>query len=269
MILLLGLQAPTLPTELAQVRFNSGQDVVPYFEGWIKNPDGTFDLVFGYFNRNWKEELAIPAGPDNKVEPGGADQGQPTYFLARRQRWMFRMRVPADFGNKEVTWTITANGKTETAYGSLLAAQEITDRVVMTNGGYDPGKDDPNEPPSIKIAGVQTATTTAPLTLTVSVVDDGLPKPRPVRTPAPRPATTGFGAQVNSTGGGGPRGPSVNWLQLGGPGKVTFERTGTIPLTNNQATNVARFSLPGTYRLRVTANDGALSRTTDVVVNVR
>ena len=41
------VQAPQLPTELAQVRFNSGQDVVPYFEGWLRNPDGTFDLVFG------------------------------------------------------------------------------------------------------------------------------------------------------------------------------------------------------------------------------
>src|SRR5436190_7583302 len=84
-----------LPTELAQVRFNSGQNIVPYFEGWIRNPDGTFDLVFGYFNRNWKEELTIPAGSDNNVEPGGPDAGQPTYFLARRQRWMYRLRVPA------------------------------------------------------------------------------------------------------------------------------------------------------------------------------
>src|SRR5471032_3637918 len=59
-----------LPTELPSTKFSSGQDVVPYFEGWIHNADGTFDLVFGYFNRNWREELAIPAGADNSVEPG-------------------------------------------------------------------------------------------------------------------------------------------------------------------------------------------------------
>src|SRR5438128_284391 len=105
--------AQQLPTELSQVRFNSGQDVVPYFEGWIRNPDGTFDLVFGYFNRNWKEELAIAPGPDNNVAPAGPDSGQPTYFLPRRQRWVYRLRVPADFGSKEVTWTITAYGRTE------------------------------------------------------------------------------------------------------------------------------------------------------------
>src|SRR5215467_3563153 len=156
-------QEPQTPTELAQVRFNSGQDIVPYFEGWIRNPDGTFDLVFGYFNRNWKEELTIPAGTDNKVEPNGPDREQPTYFLPRRQRWIYRLRVPADFGNKEVTWTITAHGHTETAYGSLLAAQEINDRVVSTNGNLDPGEGDPNEPPSITVARTQSATTSTPL----------------------------------------------------------------------------------------------------------
>src|SRR3954465_7706150 len=91
-----------LQTELASTKFNSGQNVVPYFEGWIHNPDGTFDLVFGYFNRNWKEELTIPAGGDNRVErveTGGPEAGQPTYFLPRRQRWIYRLRVPADFGN--------------------------------------------------------------------------------------------------------------------------------------------------------------------------
>ena len=103
------------PTELSNIRFNSGQSVVPYFEGWIRNPDGTFDLVFGYFNRNWQQEIAIPAGPDNTVELGGPDAGQPTFFLPRRQRFVYRVRVPKDFGKKEVVWSITANGRTEHA----------------------------------------------------------------------------------------------------------------------------------------------------------
>src|SRR5262245_12344469 len=77
-----------LPTELSNIRFNSGQSVVPYFEGWIRNTDGTFDLVFGYFNRNWQQELAIAVGKDNDVELGG----QPTYFLPRRQRFIYRVR---------------------------------------------------------------------------------------------------------------------------------------------------------------------------------
>jgi hypothetical protein len=127
-------QAPPqkLPTELSNIRFNSGQSVVPYFEGWIRNPDGTFDLVFGYFNRNWQQEIAIPAGADNTVELGGPDAGQPTFFLPRRQRFVYRVRVPKDFGKKEVVWSLTANGRTENAFGSLIREQEITERVVLT-----------------------------------------------------------------------------------------------------------------------------------------
>ena len=142
---------PQLPTEITHaVQRRSG--VAPYFEGWIKNPDGTFDMVFGYFNRNWVQEFAIPAGPDNKIEPLTGDAGQPTYFLPRRQRCAYRVRVPADFGKKEVVWTITANGRTEKGYGKLMPAQEITERVVMTNGNFNPGDDDPNKPPTLTIA---------------------------------------------------------------------------------------------------------------------
>jgi hypothetical protein len=261
-------QTSQLPTELPQVRFNSGQNIVPYFEGWIRNPDGTFDLVFGYFNRNWKEELTIPAGTDNKVEPNGPDREQPTYFLPRRQRWIYRLRVPADFGNKEVTWTITAHGKTETAYGTLLPAQEINERVVSSNGNLDPGDDDPNEPPSITIARSQTATTSTPLTLNASVRDDGLPKPRTPRTTKPA-ATGNFGAQVDRATPTQPRGLNLTWLQVGGPGKATFERSGALPVNNGEGATTVRFSAPGTYRLRAIANDGALSSAADVVITVK
>ena len=94
----------------------------PYFEGWIKNPDGTFDMVFGYFNRNFVQEFAIPAGPDNSIEPFGPDGGQPTYFLPRRQRYMFRVKVPADFGKKELVWTITPTAGPSARYGNLMPA---------------------------------------------------------------------------------------------------------------------------------------------------
>src|SRR5688572_4497345 len=99
-------------TSAQQVMHLKGQDVTPAFDGWEENPDGTFNLVFGYFNRNWDEEFDIPIGPDNNVEPGGPDQGQPTHLLPRRNRFAFRIKVPKDFGNKELVWTLTTNGKT-------------------------------------------------------------------------------------------------------------------------------------------------------------
>jgi len=269
--------SPQLPTAIPSVRFNSGQNIAPYFEGWIKNADGTFDLVFGYFNRNYQEEVAIAPGPENRVEPGNPDQGQPTYFLPRRQRWVFRVRVPADFGKKTLTWTLTAHGRTDKAYGELLPVQEITERIIMTNGGLDPGEDDPNKPPAISIAsgGSITATTGTPLTLTANVADDGLPKPRVPAAPRPTaPAPTGsqgnFGAQVNSSGAAPRfRGLAVTWMELRGPAKVTFDPAGAIPVANSQAVTHARFTAPGTYKLVATANDGALSRKTELTVTVR
>ena len=259
-----------LPTELPSTKFTSGQDIQPYYEGWIRNKDGSFDLVFGYFNRNWQEELAIAAGPDNLVEPGGPDRGQPTYFLPRRQGWVFRVRVPSDFGKGVVTWTIKANGKTQKAYGELMPVEEITERIVMTRGNLNPGEDDPNKPPTITVAPSANASVTAPVTLTAMVSDDGLPKPRAparVRTPPTRDATT-IQAQANSSGGGPRRGLNVTWMQLRGPAKVKFEPSGPINVADGKATATARFTERGTYVLRATANDGALSTKTDVTITV-
>ena len=265
-------QTRTFPTEVSNTRFNSGQSVVPYFEGWIRNPDGTFDLVFGYFNRNWKEELVIAAGPDNTFEPGNPDGGQPTYFLPRRQRWVVRYRVPADFGKKTVTWSVSANGRTEKAYGDLIPAEELTERVLMTNGNFNPGESDPNQPPSITLAPLQNVVAGVPVTLTASVQDDGLPKPRPAVAPPPPPPTAGGRgviAQVNSSGEGRPRGLRVTWMEYRGPGKVTFGVSGPTLVVNGQASTSATFAVPGTYLLRATANDGQLSTFVNVTVTVK
>src|SRR5215471_17333873 len=112
-----GSSSAQLGQQFGQIRHNSGQNVVPVFEGWEKNADGTFNLVFGYMNRNYTEEPEIPIGPDNNFSPGPADQGQATHFYPRRQQFMFRVKVPADFGKKELVWTLTREGKTEKAYG--------------------------------------------------------------------------------------------------------------------------------------------------------
>ena len=63
----------------------SGQSVTPAYEGWYHNADGTISLLVGYFNRNLKQDVDIPVGADNRIDPGGPDRGQPTHFLTRRQ----------------------------------------------------------------------------------------------------------------------------------------------------------------------------------------
>jgi len=264
---------PNFPTAIPQTKFNSGQDVVPSFDGWIHNADGTFTFVFGYLNRNYKEELVIPAGPENKVEPGAAqDQGQPTYFLTRRHAFVYRVTVPADWGQKELVWAITANGKTEKAYASLQLEEEITPRVIMTRGGLSPGLDDPNKPPSVSIVPVTSASVASPVTLTALITDDGLPKPR---VPKVRTDVAPGKAQTNSAGGRPRSGISVSWYEYRGPAKVTFAPTEPLrigtpgePTVNGKAAVEAHFTEPGTYVLRATADDGGLSTTADVTITV-
>ena len=261
--------AQQLPTAIPQTKFVSGQNVVPYFEGWIRNADGSFDLVFGYFNRNWQEELAIPAGPDNKFEPGAPDRGQPTFFLPRRQGWVFRVRVPADFGKQVLTWTIKANGKTETAYGELLPVEEITERIVMTRGNLNPGEGDPNKPPAITIAVAATAAAGQPVVLTAHVTDDGLPKPRVTVQRTAATDATRIQAQANSSATPRPRGLTVTWMQLRGPMKVTFDPAGPSAVAGGAVVTAARFPAPGVYGVRATASDGALSSKSDLTITVQ
>jgi hypothetical protein len=268
----LGAVASTqqLPTAIPQTKFASGQNVVPYFEGWIRNADGSFDMVFGYFNRNWEEQLAIPVGSDNIVEPGGPDRGQPTFFLPRRQGWVYRVHVPSSFGKQVLTWTIKAHGKTEKAYGELLPVEEITERIIMTRGNLNRGEDDPNKPPVVAVAPVSGAAINKAVSIVANVTDDGLPKPREKLA---RPRTTSsdgtIRAQANSSASGNrPRGLNVTWMQIRGPARATVEPGGAILVADGKASATARFTEPGTYVLRATANDGALSTKTDITIEV-
>src|SRR5260370_13417891 len=105
-----------LPFEPAH---NFGQSITGAFEGWFPNSDGSFSILLGYYNRNLKEDLEIAPGPDNRIEPGGPDYGQPTHFQPGRQWGVFTIRVPKDFGDKKFTWTLTPHRKTTTIPMSL------------------------------------------------------------------------------------------------------------------------------------------------------
>jgi hypothetical protein len=270
-------QAPTVlgPTYYdSAIQFWSGQDVVPTFDGWMQNDDGTFTLVFGYFNRNYREELVIPPGPNNNLSPGDVDQGQPTIFVPRRQKWVLLVKVPKDFGDKEVVWTLTSHGRTEKATGKLIRQLFITPRLIMSKGGLSPGLNDPNKPPEISIPEKLDAKVSRPLTLSASVSDDGIPKPR-VQKAAEGGQTNGVGRPVNLT---------VSWLPYRGPAGVTFDDPGKIIVTGGKrapsgddgpiavadttATTAAHFSAPGTYTLIATADDSELTTSKTVTVNV-
>ena len=178
----------------AQTRFtySKGQSVSPAYEGWMPNPDGSFTLYFGYMNTNWLEELDIPIGPDNNIEPGGPDQGQPTHFYPRRNPFLFTVHLAKDFGNKELIWTLTTHGRTEKAYASLKTDYQIDNQVISTEIGGDGGslRDElrDNIPPELEIQGEtrRSIKVGEPLTLVALAGDpdnlparrDGKPQPR-------------------------------------------------------------------------------------------
>jgi hypothetical protein len=199
-------------TLAAQTRFtySSGQTVSPAYEGWMYAPDGSVTMYFGYMNSNWLQEFDVPIGPDNAIEPGGPDQGQPTHFNPRRSPFLFTVKVPKDLANKELIWTLTTNGRSEKAYASLKTDYQIDNQVISTEVGGDFGslRDElrTNVPPELRVDGDTTRTVRVgePLTLTAFAGDpdnlparrDGKPQPRDASgrvtndpPPAPRPTT--------------------------------------------------------------------------------
>jgi hypothetical protein len=270
------LLAQSQSTEL-HIKFKSGQGVVPIYEGWERVPDGSFNMVFGYLNRNHVEELAIPVSAQNGFEPGAADRGQPTYFYPRENHFLFRVNVPKDWDRKkEVIWTITANGKTETARATLLDIWEIDRKVEVSNNG---GVQITNElimrdqPPVVRITPVGRARIGAPITLSAAVTDDGLPAPNKPRPPRlveptlsgapPSPVNVPLPARPRM-----PQGLSVLWLVYRGPAGATFDPDGYVKVADGKVDVRATFSRPGTYTLRAFASDGLLRTPADVAVVV-
>src|SRR5437879_13760670 len=93
-------------SQLVQVRHWSGQSVAPVYEGYDVNPDGSFNMWFGYMNRNYEEELDIPTGRNNSFEHGAADRCQPNHFSVGRHVDVFKVVLPTDFGGQTLVWTL-------------------------------------------------------------------------------------------------------------------------------------------------------------------
>jgi hypothetical protein len=268
------------------IKYNSGQSVQPIFEGWTKAADGSYQLWFGYLNRNHVEELPIPVGPDNRIEPGGPDRGQPTYFYTRFNRQLFAVTVPANFGPKgQVIWTVRANGQAERAMGWLRADWEIAPPGTGTGTGR--AADPNNRPPTLTVSAPPQITITEPLTLTAEVTDDGLPPARPGRgrggggaAAAARNRPPAFdnpdfkgSPPINVPQVERPTPPTVterlqvSWFVWRGPAKVLFEPA-TVGADQGKAASTVTFSKPGDYVLRARATDGAATTLQDVKVSV-
>lgn len=246
-------QAPVLPYEPPK---QFGTSVTGAFEGWFDNPDGSHNFLVGYFNRNLKQPQDIPIGPNNRIEPGGPDMGQPTYFEPHRRTGVFIVNVPKTFSpEQKLTWTLTVNGQTTQIPLRLHRDYNVNPFSEIAVG---------NTPPIVKVgdapgtlqgpvavlakAPAMTATVGAPLTLAASVDDDGK-------------FASATMAPVNDN-----RSPvTLHWKKYRGPGKVTFAaeqpklqvtKGGKInePFSATSSTT-ATFSAPGDYALLLLATD--------------
>jgi hypothetical protein len=241
-----GAQAPVAgqpaPLPLGPSR-ERGASITPAFEGWYQNADGTYSLLIGYFNRNKAETLDIPVGPNNRIEPGPIDQGQPTHFQVGRQWGVFVIKVPNDFGTKTVTWTITANGETQTIPFTLNRSYPIEPFEEKGMG---------NKPPVLTFAG---ATFTGPPTAVAASLTGAAKQPVPITLAVADPKQTKQGSE-NRGGRNAGNVATVSFHKFRGPGEVKFDpaRVGT-KAQDETVTTTATFSLPGDYLLRVQGND--------------
>jgi len=227
-------------------RRDTGQTVAPVFEGWEPNPDGTVSMYFGYMNRNWKEELDIPIGPNNAFDPAPVDRGQPTHFLPRRGKQLFAVVVPKDF-KQTITWTLSIRGNTERIPASLKPEQQI-DVSKDTQSG--------NTPPKVEVPRTVEATVGQPVSLTAKVTDDGLPKLRPDRRSTSSVTDGKAGGEAPNT----PATLNVRWTKYRGPGSITFGPQTTL-VKDGVASTKAVFSEPGSYMVNVLADDGSVLQT--------
>jgi hypothetical protein len=240
-----------------------GEAIFPAFEGWGPHKDGTNVLLVGYFNRNKEQTLDIPIGPNNRIEPGGPDYGQPTHFKSGRQYGVFAIALPKDFGTKRLTWTLVANGQTSVVTMWMNPPYWV-DFFKNTSTG--------NEPPVIRFSETGSPLTGPPRELIAQTLSGAVGQPVPlslwasdhpnttVFDPNPRPEPAGRG-RGRGRGGEPPSDITVNWSMYRGPADVTIAES-KIPLTTKgdeklvlEAKTTATFSAPGEYWLLATVND--------------
>ena len=287
----------------AQTRFtySTGQGLSPAYEGWWPNEDGSFTMFFGYMNSNWLQEFDISVGPENNIEPGGPDQGQPTHFFPRRNPFLFTIRVPKDFGTKELIWTLAANGKTEHAYASLKSDYQIDKQVVSTEVGGDLGslRDAlrTNIPPDLEVEGDKRRSVKVgePLTLVAFASDpDNLPGRRaagrgqPATTTQP-PANPAYRPTSSLAARSGP-GLRLSWFVYRGKAEAVHISPDQLktwmdtrvyshspwsppylipePPPDGKWVAQATFQEPGAYVLPAVASDGSLFTYENVTVGV-
>ena len=222
------------------VLVESGGSVIPIYDGWYPNPDGGYTLCFGYYTVNWGEDVTIPRGPNNFVEPSEYDGTQPDFFERiperpfsyRRRYCVFPVVVPESFTEDDrVTWTLQ-RGREEalSVPGKLVIAYRLDEPTSPGRGDIAPGV-------RMEVDGQEAAGRNG---MFVGPMNARVGEPLELTAWVNHPEEEVW----------------VGWAKQNGPGSVEFSEQNTIidPSTRT-ATTTARFDQPGTYLLRVQSID--------------
>ena len=223
------------------------QPIYLQYDGFVRNPNGTLTLSFGYYNMN-NVDVTVPPGEANLFAPAPADRNQPITFVKGRHRFACSMVVDKTFDGK-LQWTVKFAGRTETTTAKAL--NPLYELELNSQKKANAGLDVENAPKNVCVNRPPTPEIVNPFggpdasTKLSAKVDQDLP----------------INARVEDDGL--PRGGKITaaWTKVSGPGNVTFSDAAS-------AATRARFSAPGAYEIELTATDGEKSSTLKVTVSV-
>ena len=229
--------------EVAHAQRN--QPIYPAYDGFVKNPDGSYTVSFGYFSHN-ADPVSLPPGAENTFAPEPSDRQQPVVFRPGQWRFQCVMVVNADVAAK-LRWTLTYAGSTTGTSEHMLQSNwnlvEGAAELSRVDFAKAPRGVCLNRAPAVRLLG-KTArkgevtiegSTTEELPLFGSVNDEGLPRGREL---------------------------AIEWKMLKGPGQVTFSNP-------RAARTRASFTAPGAYALELSATDSEFSTTLRVIATVK
>ena len=231
----------------------SGRPVIPLFDGWHPNPDGSYGLCFGYFNLNTEQVLDIPLGPDNFIEPTRFNGGQPTHFRPvpsrlegydRRYYCVFSVNLPPGSENERVVWTLRIDGESYSVPGHIEAPSYKIE--------------EPDQPGRSSVSPlVRFLDPAGPQVTGRSRSGDILAGPVTTMVGDPLSLRISVSAPMTGNPHSGFERVRALWVKHRGPGNVTFGPTDQMSIPDGmEVLTTGTFSEPGDYVLRVQAYEG-------------
>lgn len=228
----------------------SGLPIIPVFEGWVANEDGSRTFSYGFINRNTDMAVDLPLGASNKIEPAKYDGMQPTHFPVGRTTGAFAITVPADEADIDVWWHLTPAGGGETLKvpgRAGIAAYELDFIRPRPQGALQPlvgfGTNGQQLPGLMAQMGEFNGRVKAgePVDIVINATDPSDRDPTDPRFGEPLPL-------------------GVKFSKYQGPGDVVFERHSSTVIPTNPYPETSRrhafWSAPDANELEITGGSG-------------